>query len=147
MLKISLFLLSTILIVHVVGSLLAWYDVIWWLDIVMHFAGGAWVALTSLYFYISIWKIFPPQTKFLPVLVVTLASVALIGVLWEFYEYLMDVYKFKLHPLNFAPNPQALPDTLVDLVNDLLGGLLVVILYFISSKRQNRSTPYQNSDS
>ena len=130
--------LVAILIVHVAGSVTAWYDTVWWLDVVMHIAGGAWVALVFTYLSKNIWRILDFKNKFIFSLVLCLGFVTLVGVFWEFYEYLRDVYTFKLHPLNYAPNPLTLPDTLSDLLNDLIGGSLTFIVFYAFSHRPNR---------
>ena len=130
---------------HNLFGRLGWYDSAWWLDDVMHTLGGAWVAFFFLIFLIkgdnysnlsSAWKTF----------IITLGFAALVGVLWEFYEYLKDVYIFNKHPLASAPDPLLLPDTLLDLFNDLVGGAITFVVFYIFSRR-NRLAPYQNSDS
>ncbi|TSC82075.1 MAG: hypothetical protein G01um101420_605 [Parcubacteria group bacterium Gr01-1014_20] len=119
--------LVVILAFHFLAGSLGWYDQIWWLDIIMHMAGGAWVALLAAHL-ITIRKIISSDRHFLERYILILGAVALVGVLWEFYEYLADVFLLKVHPINFAPNPKLLPDTLSDLLNDFLGGTATVLV-------------------
>lgn len=133
--KLIFFSLVLIIGFHFVTGIKHWYDFIWWLDDLMHLLGGAWVAL--LFFYLFS-KTHPPldlSYRF-PAFILALGFVALIGVLWEFYEYLADVYILKVHPLTYAPNPNTLPDTMADLVIDLIGGTAtsVVILSLAGKK-------------
>lgn len=118
-----IFSLIVILAFHFFANLFNWYNTIWWLDILMHLVGGGWVALTAYHLLFAGEKSRLASSFERFVLVIGL--VALIGVLWEFYEYLSDVYLLKVHPLTSAPNPRLLPDTLKDLFNDLVGGAIV----------------------
>lgn len=125
--------LFSILAVHFVSSTYYWYDKFPWLDIPMHLAGGMWVALLFAYLFEK--NLFSlKQIHFLKALVLCLSFVALIGILWEFYEYLADVYIFKIHPLSLVTDPENYPDTLADIVNDLIGGFLSLSLIYISRK-------------
>ena len=74
------------------------------------------------------------DVHFLKALVLCLGFVALLGIFWEFYEYLADVYVYKVHSLFLVTNPKNYPDTLSDIVNDLIGGTLALSLVYISRK-------------
>lgn len=144
--KIVIVSLAIIIFFHVLFGTALLYDSILWLDIVMHLAGGAWVALAYIFIFKHFRFVQPAGEKLIPSLINTLGAVILIGVLWEFYEYLIDVYIYKLHPLGFASNPRGLPDTLDDLFNDLLGGLSVFsVYYFYNHKRVKNGTGDKNS--
>lgn len=130
---------ALIVIFHVVAMAFSWYDRLLWLDILMHLIGGAWVGLLFVYLFP---KYLPgySEARFLSYVILGLGFVTLIGVFWEFYEYLSDVYIYKMHPLNLAPNPKNLPDTLADLVNDLIGGSVVIAWAFFRKKLLSTSS-------
>ena len=127
--------LIIILAVHFAGSAFSWYDRLFWLDIIMHFLGGAWVAALSVYLFGEYWQVISDKAKPFQEFMLILGSVALVGVLWEFYEFLADVYLLKIHPLNLAPDPQVLPDTIADLLNDLIGGSLAFLFIKLKKKK------------
>ena len=127
--------LILILAVHFAGNAFFWYDRLFWLDIVMHLLGGAWVAVLSVYLFGEHWPVIGDKAKPSQEFILILGSVALVGVLWEFYEFLADVYVLKIHPLNLAPDPKVLPDTIADLLNDLIGGSLAFFFLKFSKRK------------
>lgn len=135
MAKAIIFSLVIILSFHFLAGSLRWYDEIWWLDIVMHVVGGAWVAFLTAHL-ITVRKVVSVNINFFEKYILVLGTVALVGVFWEFYEYLTDVFLLKVHPINFASNPKLLPDTLSDLLNDLIGGTIIVLVF--RSIKKNR---------
>lgn len=141
---IVLSLLAAGIIVHNLFGRLGWYDLVWWLDDVMHALGGAWVAFFFLVFFIKrdIYANFNPAWKNF---IATLGFVALIGVLWEFYEYLKDVYIFNKHPLDFSPDPHLLPDTLFDLFLDLTGAAIAAIFTIGFMKKNSQKIRQENN--
>mgnify|MGYP001562310554 FL=1 len=126
--------LISILGLHLLGIVYDLYHVIWWYDIPMHILGGAWVALFFFHFFYQTWHVVDLR-KILFTLIITLGFVVLVGVLWEFYEYLSDVYLLKIHPLGYAPNPLTLPDTLKDLLDDLIGGAVASLILLFRIKK------------
>ncbi len=133
MAKLTLFSLIGILSFHFLGSFYHWYDAVLWLDIPMHLIGGMWVALLFVYLFEK-YLLKLEQVHFFRSLILALGFVALIGILWEFYEYLSDVYIYKIHPLNLVFNPKNYPDTLSDIVNDLVGGTAVLSIIYLLRK-------------
>ena len=91
-----------------------------WIDIPMHFLGGAAVA----YSFVLIFK-FAEKKNWMRInnrlvfVFIILSSVALIAVLWEFYEYII------IHLLKMINVEQNLKDTILDLFMGLCGGLFV----------------------
>jgi|SRR3989344_8961212 len=123
-----------ILIVHAVGIISGMYYRLWWLDIPMHLAGGAWVALLFLYLFTERWNVFSGKEieHRVRIFLLALGFVALAAVLWECYEYLYDVFIAERH--GFLLTQQGVSDTMGDLVNGLIGGAVVALVYFWSLK-------------
>lgn len=122
---IGLFIL--IIGTHILALFFSWYWTFAGLDVLLHFAGGAWVALIFLWWV----RRSPADTGFarscVALAVMTLSFTAFAGVLWEFFEFMFDITIGT--PLEL-PNAQlGLRDTLSDLVFDLLGaGFVLSIL-------------------
>lgn len=140
--KKHLIILSIIISIYIISIIYLWYLKFWWLDTIMHIAGGVWIC--SLFLYIVSKQNFnfldanPKISKenFLSTalyVLIPIGFVALIGVLWEFYEFFMDVIIFKKYIFYDAPG-YILFDTLKDLFNDLLGGILFLTLYKFKSR-------------
>jgi membrane-associated PAP2 superfamily phosphatase len=90
----------------------------------LHFGGGAAMAIIYFYFWEKNPNLYVFKNKIFVNLTLVLGFVALIGVLWELHEFLLDI----LFPALAA---QAnLQDTIADLFFDLLGGGFTALLYF-----------------
>ncbi len=119
-------LLVSIAVLHFAGLKLFLYWTIPWYDILLHFLGGLWVGVgvicilyTSGYAQKKPWLI-----RLRPFIV--FGIVLVVGLLWEAYEYI-----FKLtssHGYVF--------DTILDLIMDLLGGLVAVMLPVLGKKNE-----------
>jgi len=130
-----LLFLAAIFTFHFLGLRYDWYHSLWWYDIPMHIAGGAWVASAFLYSarkYELVARAVRPTS--LRVLGVTLA----IGIGWELFEYSMDVYVFFKYTFSTVPI-YILIDSMYDLSNDLLGAFLVVVLAKTASRKSYRA--------
>lgn len=97
-------------------------------DKILHFLGGAIVAwFFSLVFTLELSSL-PASKGFL----VIISTVALIGVLWEFAEYLSGTYSPQFIWNYFHGGD--LPDTLLDLFVDMLGGAGFFMLRTLSNR-------------
>ena len=122
--KFILSLLLAIFAAHTLALSLGWYYSMWWFDIPMHIAGGVWVA--SAFFYIARERRILPANPIAAFLFCH-GIVALIGELWEFYEFLADIYVFHTYTPLAAPGGLHF-DTLKDLFDDLVGGSVATLL-------------------
>jgi hypothetical protein len=128
--------LIVILIFHIIATFNYWYWTYLWLDMPMHFLGGFWAAMAAIAL-ISNYQ-FPISKesigqKFLPFLIVILSFVALVGVLWEFYEFLNDIF---LSSKNYTQIfQQGAADTMGDLFFDLLGGAAFMLIFKFFSRK------------
>jgi hypothetical protein len=106
-----------------IGHFFNFYDLYPWIDIPMHFLGGFSVAYMIVLF-LRFWKeekLITINSKIIFILIIVCA-VSFIAVLWEFWEYLMDL----IFKTNFI---LSLEDTLSDLVMGILGGLTGAVLF------------------
>lgn len=92
-----------------------WYNEFWWLDWILHFAGGAWVAVFSLVF----------KRRAQPLAVVAFAF--FVGIGWEVLEYVFNVPFFGVGEASFGDSLWIL-DTLMDLFFDVSAAMLVALL-------------------
>lgn len=103
--------ISTLAIVHHIALELYLYWHYVWLDIPMHFLGGA-----SVIFGIAIlpfFRVVLPQR--FDTLLVHVSVVVVIGLAWEFFEIAFGISVLDEH---------FLPDTLLDMVMDIVGGVV-----------------------
>jgi hypothetical protein len=114
-----------VLCLHIIATLLGWYDYIVWLDTPMHFLGGASIALSA-YYLAKDTGIDLPLTYFLLLLIGTSAFAA---VLWEFMEFGGDYY------FGSVMQPSQ-PDTMKDLFMGIIGAASAASI--ISWQTRNR---------
>ena len=108
-----------LLAIHAILASLSLYQQYPVLDIPMHFFGGVIVA----WFFVAYVKSEQHKMSRLAWLVCIIGGTALVGVVWEFYEWAMDTFVF--------PETQfmgGLNDTLFDLAMDLLGACVVTTI-------------------
>ena len=117
-------------VVNITGLFTRWYLTVPWLDSVLHFAGGFWVGLV----FFALVREYVPELEdgrhaLLVLSVFLISGAALVGVFWEFFEFILD------HTINFwnhAPLAQAsAADTMSDLFFDLVGGVGALLFRLI----------------
>jgi hypothetical protein len=109
--------------IFVVTHAYEWY--VPWLDTPMHILGGAtvaWATWALVSYAITVKKL--PKLPFWFSVFVAVGAAALVGVLWEHYEFLHDVYLKTQEQLA----QYGTADTMKDLANDLLGAFVLSIL-------------------
>ncbi len=112
-----------IFLMHLVALQFYWYYSLWYFDMIMHFLGGLWVALFFTYVFLRGKEPRPGRSLFLKVLAAMLA----IGILWEFYEYYLNIV---------SATPWDKADTLSDIFFDLFGGLCAIIYLLVPLENQ-----------
>lgn len=119
------------------GSIRGWYSLGWW-DTFLHFLSGAILAFTGIALYerlvhrdaeveISPWIIF----------LFTLSFAALGGVIWEIYEFSSDQF------FNMTLQGGGNDDTMVDLISDTGGGLIIAAWAGIRTKIKLRKSHHR----
>jgi hypothetical protein len=138
--QVSLLLCSAILliaVVHYIASFRGWYDIYDWIDIPLHLMGGAFIGILFYYLFTSRFDVMPRHSTIdlVPLLIFGAGFVALVGVLWEFYEFFADVVVYeKYAPFAFPGYVHG--DTLLDLLNDIAGGTLALALLWFGFERK-----------
>jgi hypothetical protein len=123
------------------GSIRGWYGLGWW-DTFMHFLSGAILAFAGIALYerlvhrdakveISPWIIF----------LFTLSFAALGGVIWEIYEFSSDQF------FNMTLQGGGNDDTMVDLISDTGGGLIIALWSGVRTKIKLRKGHHQSQSS
>ncbi|MEI7709366.1 MAG: hypothetical protein WCI76_01480 [bacterium] len=113
--KVLAYLISIIFFIQLVATKLAWYSLIWWFDMPVHFLGGLWLGLLFIY-------IFGGAGNRYKYIFRIISLVFLCGIGWEFFEFY-----FVNH---LADNPFNLLDTISDLCFDLAGGCFAILYFF-----------------
>ncbi len=132
--NLTFFLLSFFAL-HSVVSMGGFYRSMSWVDMPVHFLAGVLSAAVFYWFFQRFPSHFDASRHFWVTLLMVLGFAALVGILWEFIEFLYDFliakYSFNLDTLQFG-----LRDTLGDLLFDLLGALALAI--FVKLRYHNR---------
>lgn len=130
-------LLSFFFVVFFVAHGVALYSFLYWkvswLDIIMHLLGGALVAATVVWWVYFSGRISLPSLSPFFTLMLILGAVALVGVFWEFFEFLVDKFITKKNYIDLL-QPGVI-DTMKDLFMDILGGLAVGLLFLYERKK------------
>lgn len=100
----------------VVNNPMGFYYRWWWFDIPMHMLGGFVAAWSVARFFKDYKKLVALKPWAFEVFVLV-SGTALIGILWEVYEFFMSLI------FNIVMQP-SVADTVADLVNDCVGALL-----------------------
>lgn len=117
-------LVAVIFVVNLLAYQFYWYSSIWYFDMIMHAAGGIFLAL-------FIGGLAHREIKSLGwwnTIVIVLLAVFVIGLLWEWYEYIVQ---WLTKPVPFAD----IDDSISDLICDMVGGILGSIFVLRAKKR------------
>lgn len=99
-----------------------------WVDIPLHLAGGLWVGLFTLWWFYSDRKWFPVKDRSSQmVITLALSSAMGIGILWEVFEYVVNLLT--------VGEFYDLLDMTADLLNDAIGALAGAV--FFMKRRYN----------
>ncbi len=104
-----------------------WYASITHFDKLVHTLGGIFAAVAGSAFLYK-----HAQTLRKRELVITaLLFVFIVGLAWEYYEYILQFYIKNIHLAD-------IPDSIGDLVADMIGGILGISFVILLQKRYNR---------
>jgi len=121
--SIALVLLLDVLLIVTDG-----YSFLPWADIPMHFFGGFATALLAFAVHSRVYS--KTKTKQMPVwylAIYIMGFVMMVGVLWEFHEYILDhtAHYWYGYPISQI----SLTDTMKDFLDDWLGAIVAFILF------------------
>lgn len=118
------FFVFFIFILNTLATFFGWYTIFSWFDNMMHFLGGAWLAL------VATWLWYEKHRRGGRGIISILVFVFIGAFLWEVLEYLIQF-------LAQSPDSLAtLPDSVSDIIFGLLGGLLAGYRKIKTIKRQ-----------
>ena len=106
-----------IAVLHFLANAYYLYWALWWADIVMHFLGGLFVALGTL--WLIRFEVPVSWRHRVPFFFTTLTAVFVVGAGWEVFERAFDVYGATNYAL----------DTTLDLVMDVAGMLAAYLVF------------------
>jgi len=122
-----LFFILIIATLHALATYFSWYWSIWWFDILMHFLGGAWIGLVSIWFFFFSNRVEHTLKNKKNIILTAVISVSLIGLLWE-------VFEFSLSKLIVFNELNSIIDTATDLFVDILGAFSASIHFLFKNK-------------
>lgn len=102
---------------------------LWWFDVVSHFIGGAWALVFFLFLarFFGISIVGAGNTRWVAEYCALVGSVIMVGVFWEFGEFIADRYIFET---GFTYLSGVFEDTLSDLFFDTAGGTVGFLIFF-----------------
>lgn len=101
----------------------------WWYDTLLHFLGGVWVGNLFIYIFSERLGLFEGKKNLFYTLATVVGFVALLGVAWELYEFMIDETFGIKHGLPLTQ--PGLADTMKDLAIDTLGGVVSAVIYYL----------------
>lgn len=116
-----IFALTALLaVLHAAANILSLYFHLWWFDVVMHGLGGIVLGATAI--WIHKYHMSDATREMIRLPVFALALVIIVGVLWEYFEYIIGFSKFQTANSYFT-------DTMMDMAMDVAGGLAALLLF------------------
>lgn len=116
-------------VVNWIANTFYWYVSISWFDMLMHTIGGMFTVFVTAAFLYRSRQLQGLDSK---ELFITLALIAfIIGLGWEYYEYLVQ---FLIKSVQLA----SIPDSISDLICDMVGGVIASIFVIVMQRRYNR---------
>lgn len=116
--------------VNILANLNYWYWTMRWLDMPMHFTGGAWLAGTAVWFRFYSGRLAGEMRGLFHVLLWGVGVAVCVGVVWEIYEMVVS--------LAVGKDINAISDTLSDIFFDALGAFLVSVFMWMYSLNNNK---------
>jgi len=126
------------------GTVYGLYDLISFYDIILHFLSGVLLGGMGLYIFRKLTK---KENKSLILLFIFIVGFSVLcGVLWEIWEFSADhlfgynCQKYCLPTQEVLVGHEAIIDTMIDLICDLLGAVLFAIITICVLKRNKSNT-------
>lgn len=123
------------------GSMQRFYVMFPWWDSILHFSSGLLLGILGLMliYLLNEDRRIDLSVKPLFMAVFSFTFALALGALWEIVEFLMDVMLGTTMQTPTPGDPSGLTDTMIDLILDATGGLLVAIYGFVYVRQGSRS--------
>ena len=128
--KNAFLLIGAVLLAHGIGLFFGLYEFWAWYDVPLHIGGGFVMGALGL----AIWNegisgvvfksLLKKHLEFWLVPLFVISFVALISVLWELHEFLLDVF------YSAVIRQPGIQDTMSDFFNDLAGSLMAIGIFY-----------------
>ena len=122
----TLMSMSVLFLFHIVATVFYFYNSIMYFDKWMHALGG----IVAAFFVAMVLFEHMKELRYRRVVIIILLSVFIIGLAWEYYEYLIQ---FLIKGSRLAD----IPDSITDMMCDMLGGVIGTCFVLIIKKRYN----------
>ena len=116
------------------GEIRNFYERFWWWDIMLHTTSGFVLGIIGFMFVYLLNKNYDTNVTLSPIFIALFAFsfAVMIGVIWEIYEFGMDrLVGFNMQKFREA-GQDGLIDTMVDLIVDSIGALVVSVLGYLN---------------
>jgi len=126
---LSLCIIALMLLLHTAANMFYWYVSISWYDMMMHTVGGMFLAVFTAALFARHILILSRFETF----VILLLAVVIVGLGWEFFEYAVQ------YLIKGSARLADVPDSVSDIVCDMIGGLVGTYFVLTLKKRYNTS--------
>ncbi|KKS83091.1 MAG: hypothetical protein UV58_C0001G0018 [Candidatus Wolfebacteria bacterium GW2011_GWC1_43_10] len=125
--------LVVIALVYIPTLIFRWHLDYSWIDALLHFLGGAWAAFLFFFLFHNMFvpEIAGHQWEKIRILILAVSFAALLGVFWEFHEFILSQYFFWYLQ-------QSITDTMGDFLMDILGALCLSLWLLFTRKSLSR---------
>lgn len=116
-------------LINALANQFYWYSAMWWFDIPMHILGGVFLgfAAGALFFKKIVGR------SLCDSLVTVVLFVVMLGIGWEFFEYLVQSI------IKGSSQLAHIPDSIKDIFMDMMGGFFASYFVLRAIKRYNRA--------
>jgi hypothetical protein len=121
LIKEALILVLIIGGINFIASYFHWYWSIWWFDMPVHFMGGVFVGMLTIYLFYRKIGILTTKGQSLKALFVILAGTFVFGFMWEIFEFFVQG--------STNGNLANIVDSVSDICFDLAGGIFASLMY------------------
>jgi hypothetical protein len=125
----SFFVLVVVSVLNYLGGQFYWYWIHKWFDIPVHMLGGVWIGFTTLWLLAKFMNLKVMKVFRMKALGIVIFAIFFVGISWEIFELLGGI-------TNMADSAYW-PDTVGDIINDFIGGMLAYFV-FIKTKKPEK---------
>ncbi|MBY0328670.1 hypothetical protein K2Q02_01070 [Patescibacteria group bacterium] len=127
--SISLLIIVLMITLNTLATMFYWYVSIPWYDMMMHTLGGVFLVV----FIAALFTRRVLRSSHVHSITTVLFVVLIIGLGWEFYEYIVQ------YSIKGSARLASIPDSISDMVCDMFGGILGVYFVLMLKRRYNKN--------